>query len=683
MRTKTKDSVAAENLFEFFNKLVKCCLSFIFVFLLFHGSLFSQVNARYFLNAGRVDLSEDRNTEAIRNFNTAIAARPDHFEAWFFRGIAKFNLNDYTGSLADFTETIRLHPLYARAYHYRGIVNDRLTNYYDAKADFRKALEIDPYNADLFVAAGATDMHLNDFEAAVKNYDMALIIFPQYADAYLNRGVAKHILGKSEEALVDLGKAINSAPYSVEAWLKRSMLRTELKQFDAALDDLTQALKLDRQNPLIYFQRAQLMLQKADTLSALNDFEQVNILDPRNALTYYNRALLHSIRNELPEAKALYRQVILINPSNIYSHFNLGIVNYKMELYSEADDNFTAALQLFPGFVGAMVNRSLVRKAMKKNAASQADYDQAMALIQKMNQSEGDPDDLFGKFADSTYFNTIIALEADFINGNSLLQRPQFRKVDIQPFGNITVAFAQHKNRQIENSTRNYSDLQLSQLNAELPEELRLAYRFKTLTEATFDLQKQEKLIETSTLTYSQKQLILGVLNQERNNLSRAIEHYSNIPEPDSLAAFALLNQAVAHFNKEENRIMENEYVEAVTIQKGTTTNKPKEQEKDLRLNIGEAFTLLEKSGRRSAKNAFVAFNKGNMLLQTGAFHPAIDAYSDAIAFEPSFGEAYYNRALTLLYLNEKELACSDLSHSGENGITESYAVIRKYCSAK
>ena len=116
----------------------------VLVFLLFlcNFNAFSQINARFFINTGRVDLSEDRNTEAIRNFNTAIAARPEHFEAWFFRGIAKFNLNDYAGSLADFTETIRLHPLYARAYHYRGIVNDRLTNYYDAKADFRKAKDL-------------------------------------------------------------------------------------------------------------------------------------------------------------------------------------------------------------------------------------------------------------------------------------------------------------------------------------------------------------------------------------------------------------------------------------------------------------------------------------------------------------------------------------------------------------
>jgi lipoprotein NlpI len=62
-------------------------------------------------------------------------------------------------------------------------------------------------------------------------------------------------------------------------------------------------------------------------------------------------------------------------------------------------------------------------------------------------------------------------------------------------------------------------------------------------------------------------------------------------------------------------------------------------------------------------------------------FQRAIDAYSDGIAHDPTLAEAFYNRALTLIYLGENGLACSDLSKAGELGITEAYSVIRKYCS--
>jgi hypothetical protein len=42
--------------------------------------------------------------------------------------------------------------------------------------------------------------------------------------------------------------------------------------------------------------------------------------------------------------------------------------------------------------------------------------------------------------------------------------------------------------------------------------------------------------------------------------------------------------------------------------------------------------------------------------------------------------EAYYNRALTLLYVKENNLACKDLSKAGELGIKEAYNVIKRYC---
>ena len=52
-----------------------------------------------------------------------------------------------------------------------------------------------------------------------------------------------------------------------------------------------------------------------------------------------------------------------------------------------------------------------------------------------------------------------------------------------------------------------------------------------------------------------------------------------------------------------------------------------------------------------------------------------------AIKLQPNLAEAYYNRALTLLYLDEIKLACKDLSKAGELGITEAYNVIKRYCN--
>jgi tetratricopeptide (TPR) repeat protein len=76
-----------------------------------------------------------------------------------------------------------------------------------------------------------------------------------------------------------------------------------------------------------------------------------------------------------------------------------------------------------------------------------------------------------------------------------------------------------------------------------------------------------------------------------------------------------------------------------------------------------------------------VYYNRANVKLSIKKFHRAIDDYSMAIKLQPNLAEAYYNRALTLLYLDEIKLACKDLSKAGELGITEAYNVIKRYCN--
>jgi hypothetical protein len=46
-------------------------------------------------------------------------------------------------------------------------------------------------------------------------------------------------------------------------------------------------------------------------------------------------------------------------------------------------------------------------------------------------------------------------------------------------------------------------------------------------------------------------------------------------------------------------------------------------------------------------------------------------------------GEAYYNRGLVHIYLQDREKGCLDMSKAGELGITDAYSVIKKYCSEK
>ena len=58
----------------------------------------------------------------------------------------------------------------------------------------------------------------------------------------------------------------------------------------------------------------------------------------------------------------------------------------------------------------------------------------------------------------------------------------------------------------------------------------------------------------------------------------------------------------------------------------------------------------------------------------------AIAQYTKAIDLYPSLAEAWYNRGLVLIYVQDKEKGCLDLSKAGELGIGDAYNVISRYC---
>jgi len=51
------------------------------------------------------------------------------------------------------------------------------------------------------------------------------------------------------------------------------------------------------------------------------------------------------------------------------------------------------------------------------------------------------------------------------------------------------------------------------------------------------------------------------------------------------------------------------------------------------------------------------------------------------VAIDPNFAEAFYNRAITLIYLKNTKDACLDLSRAGELGVQEAYIVIKRFCN--
>ena len=80
----------------------------------------AQVNAEQVLNIGRNVLSMDDYMLSIQYFNQAIKAKPYLAEPYFFRALAKLQLEDYKGAEEDATMSMELNKFHTDTYRLRG-----------------------------------------------------------------------------------------------------------------------------------------------------------------------------------------------------------------------------------------------------------------------------------------------------------------------------------------------------------------------------------------------------------------------------------------------------------------------------------------------------------------------------------------------------------------------------------
>ena len=104
---------------------------FIFTFVLVLAALSASAQYRVdrLVTAGRSALFYEDFVLSIKYFNLAIGAKPYLYEPWYYRSVAKFNLDDYMGAESDASEAINLNPYINDIYDLRAICRIRQQRY--------------------------------------------------------------------------------------------------------------------------------------------------------------------------------------------------------------------------------------------------------------------------------------------------------------------------------------------------------------------------------------------------------------------------------------------------------------------------------------------------------------------------------------------------------------------------
>ncbi|MCR5710279.1 MAG: tetratricopeptide repeat protein [Bacteroidales bacterium] len=638
----------------------------------------AQYDLDHFYYGGRQALIDGKYAQAIESFNVLSRLDSTIYEAYFFRGIAKYNLGDLVGAQRDFDRTLHFNPIYTPAYHYRAITLSRIGKYDDALKDLEEAVDLRPGYNELYFSRGVTYFLSQQFDKAIKDFDIYIRKEPRESNAYLNRGACYLYLNDTIKALNDYNKAISLNRYDPEGYVRRSRVYALQQKPEEAIVDLDTALKLDSTNTYAFFNRAILKYDKRDIAGALADLNHVLEEEPGNALTLYNRALIYAQVGDLRAALDDYDRVLNINPNNVLAYFNRAAVFMDLGRYREAMDDYSQAINLYPDFAKAYMNRSYAKSQMGQFTSAKQDYDIAQRKIREYQALTADSTG-HAAFADTARkYDRLLALDAEFAKKDFDNELLQYRDVDIRlkPLYQVQPSDSVGGFSSI---ARKFEDSTLDAFIAASP----LAVKFASAGKEPIRnaARVRDEVNRSVRANRSSENLFAKALVEAENNqFNTAMVCYDEAIAKSPETFFYYINRGALQAEMIDFISSMENNVQVLTLDNSKTVRTRVQDQVTRSYDYTPAIHDMTRAAELNPGFPFTYYNLGNLYCLSNDLPEAIVQYTRAIDIYPYIAEAYYNRGLVLIYLKDKEKGCIDLSTAGELGIQDAYGVIKKYC---
>ena len=639
----------------------------------------AQINTDRVMAIGRNALYFEDYVLSIQYFNQVIGAKPYLADPYFFRGLAKLNLDDFPGAESDCSEAIERNPFVANTYQVRGLARIQQNKLADAIMDYTKALELDPENITLWHNLALCRIRKEDYDAARNDLDRLIQISPKYTKAYLMRG---EVGLKQKDTLMaekDFNRAIEIDRYDPDTWASRAMLYLMKEQYKDAETDLGRAIHLSVRNPGLYINRALSRYHQNNLRGAMADYDLALDMDPNNFIGHYNRGLLRAQVGDDNRAIEDFNFVIEMEPDNMMAIFNRGLLLDQTGDLRGAIKDYTAVLEEYPNFLIGYQYRSTARKKLGDRRGAEADELVILKANLDMqngnNKQTADNQEKTRKKSDKNVNNyrKIVVADNDETGEkykNDYRGRVQDRNVTIVPQPMFVLTYYEKRN---EVKRQTYYNKYVDELNNQrvYPEQLLITNDEAALTE--------EQAKRHFASIDEQTSAIVASPNDVHKRFARALDFYL-VQDLDN--ALIDLNEAIKshpqffipYFNRAVIRYKQMEYQRVM-----------QEQEKDdvapgVRSTDHELVKRdLDKVIELAPDFVFAYYNRGNVLAALKDYRAAIVDYDRALELDPNLAEAYYNRGLTHIFLGNNRQGVEDLSKAGELGLYSAYNIIKRF----
>ena len=651
------------------------------------GSISAQINTDRVMEIGRNALYFEDYVLSIQYFSQVISAKPYLPEPYFYRGLAKMNLEDYQGAEEDCSLSIERNPFVASAYQVRGLSRIHLKKYDDATSDYLKAISFDPYNVGIRHNLALCYLQKNDFKEADAALDSLIKINPNYQAAYLMEAESSLKQRDTLRAVTNLTKAIELDKFSGDAYQARAGIYMQQSKWKEAKEDYGFAIKYTPKEVGNYINRALANYHLLKYNETLADYDSAIELDPNNFLVHYNRGLLRAQFGDENRAISDFSFVLQKDPNNFMAVFNRGILRNKTGDYRGAIRDISTVIRRYPNFLaGYQFRATAYRKIGNITAAT---HDEMKLMRANLDMRFGG--NKWRKKAplashktrrmsdkDMEKYNQIV--EADKEESNDSIYKNEYRgkiqnkKVEIRLEPMFALTYYE-KQAEIKRSVHYYKGIDDINNHHSLPRRL-----FITNQEVALDQQQiKDQFTSVDKLTPE----IIKYPKNVRYRYARALDYYLLKDQSNALTD---LNEVLnidsrfypAYFTRALIRWKQLDYEESEEIK-----NVKGKVEEVSTIDIkNPAYDVIKEDYDKviglAPDFAYAYYNRGIVMCALHDYQSALADFTTAIQLDSNLGEAYYNRGLTNVFAGNNQAGINDLSKAGELGVVEAYNVIKR-----
>ena len=662
--------------------------------------LYAQLNTDRITSIGRNALYFEDYVLSIQYFNQVIKLKPYLAEPYLLRAIAKIQLADYTGALRDCNSSIECNPFQPGAFYTRGFVYRQLGELDNAEADFTKALSLSPENKTYLTLRADVLAQKEQYDAALRDIDYLLRREPNSPSLNFEKGVICMHSKDTVCALTSFQTTVHYDSQNPANWSALGLVQLMQNNQEEALLSLTKAINLGSKWAGDYINRGIIYYQNHNYRSALADYDKAVSIEPQNEQCYYNRGMLRAELGDYNRALEDFNTAIDLAPDQVEMRYQRALVLLQLRQWKQALEDFEQLIAAYPYFLPSYYLAAQAKTALGDSKTAYRYRKQAFDLEQKK-------DSITSALRDSLRApNTTVSIarntqtnkdrRKEFSarlaqNQTEISETEEYtsetrgsvqkRYTDVINEPNIVLSYygqtpSLRRTTYVHYIVDDYNRMHL------LPSSLRFTLQEITLTadmiNAHFDqIAKLSTQIDAYEKQYTNAQTLLTNDKVTSLYFARAIEFalvqdYSSALDDCTKAlqhaTGNLRASAIITFCRANWRFKLLEYQRA-------TGELSAEANMDFEIMLRDYDYV----NKLQPDFSFAYFNKANMLCAQKEYAAAIEHYSKAIACDNDFAEAYFNRGLTRIYIDQIEDGIADLSKAGELGIYQAYNLITRF----